>query len=181
LIIAPHRSPIRRGDGDDHLVHPLLLHELLDFGDRSEDRYAVNLQSPLAGIVEWPCRKINGLDGARYQVPSGGIPHCAGLIDVVGSGRENPIDRVTIFSYTLCVTKLPDELERLRRNPKGVRFTDLERVILRAGFTLDRSRGSHRVYVRASRILTVVKPHGRHTTCHPRDVRDVIRFLEDDT
>ncbi|MFA5028617.1 MAG: type II toxin-antitoxin system HicA family toxin [Candidatus Methylomirabilota bacterium] len=76
------------------------------------------------------------------------------------------------------MTSLSDDLERLRRNAKGVRFADLERVILRAGFALDRARGSHRVYVRAGQILTVVKPHGRHTTCHPRDVRDVIRFLE---
>ncbi len=78
------------------------------------------------------------------------------------------------------MTNLADDLERLRRNPRGVRFGDLERVILRAGFTLDRSHGSHRVYIRGGRILTVVKPHGGHTTCHPRDVRDVIRFLEEE-
>jgi hypothetical protein len=35
------------------------------------------------------------------------------------------------------------------------------------------------VYVRTGQILTVVKPHGRHTICHPRDVRDVIRILEE--
>lgn len=74
----------------------------------------------------------------------------------------------------------PDELERLRRNPRGIRFSDLERFILRAGFVLDRARGSHHVYVHGNRVLTVVKPHGRHKTCHPRDVRDVIRFLEEE-
>lgn len=74
----------------------------------------------------------------------------------------------------------PDDLERLKRNPKGVRFADLERIILRAGFVLDRIRGSHHVYVRGGRVLTVVKPHGRHKTCHPRDVRDIIRFLEEE-
>jgi predicted RNA binding protein YcfA (HicA-like mRNA interferase family) len=95
--------------------------------------------------------------------------------------RKKSIASVTIFSYTSRVTSLSDDLERLRRNPKGVRFADLDRMILRAGFTRDRSRGSHHVYVRAGQILTVVKPHGRHTTCHPRDVRDVIRFLEGET
>jgi len=79
------------------------------------------------------------------------------------------------------MASLADELDRLRRNPKGIRFADLERVILRAGFTLDRSRGSHRVYVRGGQVLTIVKPHGTHTSCHPRDVRDVIRFLEENT
>jgi predicted RNA binding protein YcfA (HicA-like mRNA interferase family) len=78
------------------------------------------------------------------------------------------------------VTRRPDDLERLKRNPTGIRFSDLERVILGAGFVLDRTRGSHHVYVRGGRVLTVLKPHGKRKTCHPRDVRDVIRFLEDE-
>jgi predicted RNA binding protein YcfA (HicA-like mRNA interferase family) len=44
----------------------------------------------------------------------------------------------------------------------------------------DRARGSHHVYVRGGRVLTIVKPHGTHKTCHPGDVRDVIRFLEEE-
>ena len=94
---------------------------------------------------------------------------------------QNPIAPATAFSYSTVMASLADELARLRRNPKGIRFADLERVILRAGFTLDRSRGSHRVYVRGGRVLTLVKPHGTHTSCHHRDVRDVIRFLEEET
>ena len=78
------------------------------------------------------------------------------------------------------MTSLADDLERLRRNPRGVRFADLERVIFRAGFALDTSHGSHHVYVRTGQILTVVKPHGQHTTCHPRDVLDVTRVLEEE-
>ncbi len=78
------------------------------------------------------------------------------------------------------MTSQADDLTRLKRNPAGVRFSNLERIILRAGFTLDRTRGSHCVYVRGNRILTVVRPHGKRKTCHPRDVRDVIRFLEEE-
>lgn len=73
-----------------------------------------------------------------------------------------------------------DDLQRLKRNPRDVRFSELERIILRAGFVLDRTRGSHHVYVRGRRVLTIVKPHGTHKTCHPTDVRDVIRFLEEE-
>jgi len=78
------------------------------------------------------------------------------------------------------MAKRPGDLERLKRNPTGERFSDLERVILHAGFALDRIRGSHYVYVRGSQVLTVVKPHGKRKTCHPADVRDVIRFLEEE-
>ncbi len=78
------------------------------------------------------------------------------------------------------MAKDPGELQRLKRDPKGVRFSELERIILRTGFVLDRTRGSHHVYVRGNRVLTVVKPHGGRKACHPRDVRDVIRFLEEE-
>ena len=78
------------------------------------------------------------------------------------------------------MVKRPDDLDRLKRKRKGVRFAELERIILRAGFSLDRVRGSHHVYVRGNRILAVVKPHGGRKTCHPGDVRDVVRFLEEE-
>lgn len=92
----------------------------------------------------------------------------------------NPVALVTESSYNRVMTSQSDDLERLKRKPTGVRFSDLERIILRAGFTLDRVRGSHHVYVRGGRVLTIVKPHGKRKTCHPRDVRDAIRFLEDE-
>jgi predicted RNA binding protein YcfA (HicA-like mRNA interferase family) len=72
------------------------------------------------------------------------------------------------------------DLTKIKANPKGVRFNELEKVILRAGFRLVNIRGSHHVYKRGEKILTVVKPQGRHKHCHWLDVRDVIRFLEED-
>jgi hypothetical protein len=41
-------------------------------------------------------------------------------------------------------------------------------------------RGSHHVYKRGEKILTVVKPHGGHKYCHWLDVKDTIRILEED-
>jgi len=71
-------------------------------------------------------------------------------------------------------------LARIKQNPKGVRFKELERVILGSGFKRVNIRGSHHVYKRREKILTVVKPHGGHKHCHWLDVKDTIRILEDD-
>jgi predicted RNA binding protein YcfA (HicA-like mRNA interferase family) len=68
----------------------------------------------------------------------------------------------------------------MKQNPKGIRFEELERVILGSGFKRVNIRGSHHVYKRGGKILTVVKPHGGHKHCHWLDVKDTIRILEED-
>jgi len=72
------------------------------------------------------------------------------------------------------------DLSRIKQNPKGVRFSELERVILQEGFKRVNVRGSHHVYKKGSKILTVVKPHAGHKHCHWLDVKDVIKNLEED-
>ena len=69
---------------------------------------------------------------------------------------------------------------RIKQNPKGVRFKELERIILGSGFKRINTRGSHPVYKKGSKILTVVKPHGGHKHCHWLDVKDVVKVLEGD-
>jgi predicted RNA binding protein YcfA (HicA-like mRNA interferase family) len=71
-------------------------------------------------------------------------------------------------------------LSKIKQDPKGVRFKELERVILAAGFIRINTRGSHYVYKKGNKILTVVKPHGGHKHCHWLDVKDVIKILEED-
>jgi predicted RNA binding protein YcfA (HicA-like mRNA interferase family) len=72
------------------------------------------------------------------------------------------------------------DLSRIKENLRGVRSKELEKVILRAGFRLVNIRGSHHVYKKGNRILTLVRPHGRHKHCHWLDVKDVIKILEED-
>jgi predicted RNA binding protein YcfA (HicA-like mRNA interferase family) len=72
------------------------------------------------------------------------------------------------------------DISRIKKNPRGVRFKELERVILGKGYKRINIRGSHYVYKKGSQVLTVVKPHGGHKHCHWLDVKDVIRVLEED-
>ena len=75
---------------------------------------------------------------------------------------------------------IEEDLSRIKQSPKGVRFKELERIILGLGFKRVNIRGSHYVYKKGDKILTVVKPHGGHKHCHWLDVKDVIRVLEED-
>ncbi len=72
------------------------------------------------------------------------------------------------------------DLFKIKQNPKSVRFKELERVILGSGFKRVSIRGSHYVYKKGDKILTVIKPHGEHKHCHWLDVKDVIKILEED-
>ena len=72
------------------------------------------------------------------------------------------------------------DFSQVKQDPKGVRFKELEGIILGPGFKRVNRRGSHYVYKKGDRILTVVKPHGGHKDCHWLDVKDVIKVLEED-
>ena len=67
---------------------------------------------------------------------------------------------------------------RIRRSPSSVRFREVETLLQRMDFVLFNSRGSHRTYHHTDgRVLTIVKPHGRRKTCHPRDIRKLLGVL----
>jgi predicted RNA binding protein YcfA (HicA-like mRNA interferase family) len=51
-------------------------------------------------------------------------------------------------------------------------------MLLAAGFTLARSRGSHRIYMRGEQRIVVPFHPGR--TLHPKIVKQVIRAIEGD-
>jgi len=61
---------------------------------------------------------------------------------------------------------------RLASRPKNVRFDEVERLLLLSGWTLERTRGSHKHYRKGAERLSV--PFRRGTILIPY-VRDVLR------
>ncbi len=55
------------------------------------------------------------------------------------------------------MSKREKRLEKIRQNPKNVRFDDLDRVLQDQGFERTQPRGgsSHYVYVRGEQVITV--------------------------
>ena len=69
-------------------------------------------------------------------------------------------------------------INKMRNSPGGIRFPEVDALLRSEGFVLFNQRGSHRTYHRADgRVLTIVKPHGGRKTCHPSDIRRLLRAL----
>ena len=69
-------------------------------------------------------------------------------------------------------------LEKMRKSPGNIRFSEVDALLRYEEFVLFNQRGSHRTYHHADgRVITIVVPHGRRKTCHPVDVRKLLRIL----
>lgn len=70
-------------------------------------------------------------------------------------------------------------VEKMRRSPGSIRFSEVASLPRHEGFVLFNSRGGHHAFHREDgRVLTVVKPHGGRKTCHPEDVRKLLEALD---
>ena len=76
------------------------------------------------------------------------------------------------------MTRREKLIEKMNRSPEHVRFSEVDALLKYEGFVLFNQRGSHCTYHRADgRVLTIVKPHGGRNTCHPADIRKLLRRL----
>jgi predicted RNA binding protein YcfA (HicA-like mRNA interferase family) len=70
-------------------------------------------------------------------------------------------------------------LQKMQTTPAGIRFREVDALLRYEGFVLFNRRGSHCTYHRVDgRVLTIVRPHGRHSTCHATDIRKVLEALQ---
>ncbi|OCC16579.1 toxin HicA [Dissulfuribacter thermophilus] len=76
------------------------------------------------------------------------------------------------------MTTYDKRLERIKRNPKDVKFTDLVSILLHYGFVEVRSKGSHRIFKHPSwnGILTLQEIRGK---AKPYQVRQAIKAIEE--
>lgn len=75
-------------------------------------------------------------------------------------------------------------IDKMRTSPGNIRFQEVDALLRFENFVLFNQRGSHCTYHRADgRLLTIVKPHGGHKTCHQSDIQKLLRVLglENDT
>jgi len=76
-------------------------------------------------------------------------------------------------------------LEKLKRklveNPRGIRFSELLRVLRDLGYAESRQRGSHYVFRPSGDgpSVMIVKPHGGKPFCAAVDVKKVTRIIEE--
>jgi predicted RNA binding protein YcfA (HicA-like mRNA interferase family) len=67
----------------------------------------------------------------------------------------------------------------MRTKPAAVRFGHLQSLLKYEDFQITNKCGIHFTYHHDDgRLLVVVRPHGRHKTCHPKDIRKVLEELD---
>jgi predicted RNA binding protein YcfA (HicA-like mRNA interferase family) len=77
------------------------------------------------------------------------------------------------------VTRRDKLREKMRQAPGDIRFSEVESLLRAEGFVLFNQRGSHQTWHRKdATLLTIVRPHGGRKTCHPDDIRKLLRVLE---
>lgn len=66
-------------------------------------------------------------------------------------------------------------VDKVKRNPKNIRFEELCNVLNHKGYDIINVKGSHYSFSNGEKTLTIVKPHGGHKFCHVMDVKEVIK------
>jgi len=63
--------------------------------------------------------------------------------------------------------------------PKLPRLTpdEAEALLLKAGFVMVRSKGSHRIYIKG--MMRIIIPYHAGKTLHPKVIKQVIKFIEE--
>lgn len=85
------------------------------------------------------------------------------------------------------MTKRDKLRRRLRNNPKGAKFSDVETLLLSFGFYLDRVSGSHHLFRYDSEVHTesvIIPVHGNSVKTHyVKEVTELLDtlFPEDDS
>ena len=76
------------------------------------------------------------------------------------------------------MTRREKLIDRMRTSPGSIHFSQIDAFRKHDGFVLFNQRGSHCTYHCADgRVLTILKPHGGQKTCHPSDVRRLLKVL----
>lgn len=72
------------------------------------------------------------------------------------------------------MAKIEKLIEKMRRQPKGITFTEVKKVLEYAGYREVRSVGSHHHFRNAQGLLTTVK---RENPVNPEAVKDALKRL----
>lgn len=61
-------------------------------------------------------------------------------------------------------------IEKMKRQPNGIRVAELDKVLVHFGYRLDRQRGSHRQYINTSGNVITVKEENPLKAVYVKDV-----------
>jgi len=79
------------------------------------------------------------------------------------------------------MTRCDDLLAKARRNPAGLKFTELEHLAECHGFRFDRQNGSHRLYKNSELRKTINFQEAKNGEAKPYQVRQLLGLIDEQT
>lgn len=74
----------------------------------------------------------------------------------------------------------PDKLlQRLQKSQTSIRFSDLIRLVEALGFVLERTKGSHRIYIHPRRREAQLNLQPDGSEAKPYQVKQLLRLVEE--
>lgn len=70
-------------------------------------------------------------------------------------------------------------LQKIKDNPRNVRFQEIESLLNGLGFET-RSRGSHYTFKKGKTIIMVVKPHAGKKFTAMADIKKILEYLKEE-
>lgn len=61
-------------------------------------------------------------------------------------------------------------IEKMRRQPNGIRMEDADKVLCASGYRLDRQKGSHRQYINAAGDVITIKDDNPLKAVYVKDI-----------
>lgn len=77
------------------------------------------------------------------------------------------------------MSRMDKLIQRIKENPKNVRFEDIESLLNGLGFQT-RSRGSHYTFKKGKTLIMVVKPHGSKKFTAMVDIKKMLDYLKEE-
>ncbi|HCC68814.1 MAG TPA: hypothetical protein DEP99_02900 [Nitrospiraceae bacterium] len=68
--------------------------------------------------------------------------------------------------------KIEKLIEKIKANPRHVRFEDLLKALKDKGYDIINIKGSHYSFSDGKTTITIVRPHGGNKFCHVLDVKE---------
>lgn len=66
-------------------------------------------------------------------------------------------------------------IEKMKRQPNGIKITEIDKVLYYYGYTLDRQKGSHRQYINSKGDVITIKDENPVKAVYVKDVLNRIR------
>lgn len=81
----------------------------------------------------------------------------------------------TIYKGGVVLANVKKIIEKMKRQPNGIKIAEIDKVLYYYGYTLDRQKGSHRQYINSRGDVITIKDENPVKAVYVKDVLNRIK------